>query len=156
MFQDDLKKFLSPETFKIGFEELNLFGEIDNDLKDFEDNKLAIMYLEIKYYLSSKLLRDADWTSMSNSTELRTPFVDWFFFKQILPLIKSNINVTKSNLFECYKMNLPNEINKRDKTGFVIPYKYLYELVTNKKIASSKILKEWTILNYSKYLNNEK
>ena len=53
-------------------------------------------------------------------------------------------------------MNLPNEINKRDKTGFVIPYKYLYELVTNKKIASSKILKEWTILNYSKYLNNEK
>ncbi len=156
MFKEDIKNIISPQTLRNGFDELNLFDNINNDLKDFEDIKLAIMYLEIKYYLSPKLLRDADWTSMSNSTELRTPFVDWFFFKQLLPLIKSNINVSKKNLFECFKMDLPNVLKNRKKTGFVIPHKYLYETIANKQVASSKILKEWTIFNYSQYLKYEK
>ncbi len=156
MFQDDLNDLLSPETIRIGLKDLNLFEEINEDLKDFEDINLAIMYLEIKYYLTSKLLKDADWTSMSNSIELRTPLVDWFFFKQIIPLLKSNLNITKSNLFESYENNLPKELINRKKTGFVVPHRELFKLITNKTVTSSKILKEWTILNYSKYLENEK
>ena len=53
------------------------------------------MYLEIMNYLVPKLLRDSDWVSMDNSVELRTPYVDWHFFNNILPLLKSNILVTK-------------------------------------------------------------
>ena len=71
--------------------------ELHNKEKNnnFENDQMEIMYYEIKYYLCSKLLRDADWASMSNSIELRTPFVDWFLFKDILPILKSNFVVNK-------------------------------------------------------------
>ena len=129
---------------------------MNNDIKDIKEKKLAIMYLEIKYYLCSKILRDSDWASMSNSVEMRTPFVDWFFFKKLLPLLKSNIKIDKKSLLKCYNHKLPRELVNRKKTGFVIPHtQYLKELSSN-KINFSNPIKDWSIFNYQKYLNNEK
>ena len=68
--------------------------------------------------MCSKLLRDCDWTSMSNSIEMRTPFVDWFFFKELLPILKSDIKISKKNILDSFKDKIPFELYNRKKTGF--------------------------------------
>jgi len=156
MFPNEIKEFISPEIFKEGYNQLDIFNELNKDVKDFEDANLAIMYLEIKYYLSSKLLKDADWVSMSHSLELRTPFVDWHFFTQLLPSLKSNMKISKENLLNCYKEKLPNELFHRNKTGFEIPHQHFYQLITKKKSKASNSLRNWSVLSYSKYLQHEK
>ncbi|MDC3175240.1 asparagine synthase (glutamine-hydrolyzing) [Candidatus Pelagibacter sp.] len=152
MFPEEIKEMLAPDVFKEGFDELDIFNKLENDIKNFNNINLAIMYLEIKYYLSSKLLRDADWTSMSHSIELRTPFVDWSFFRKLLPILKSNKDVSKINLLNCFKKKLPEELYNRKKTGFDIPHKYFYESYTQKKISYHNPLKDWSLLSIKDYL----
>jgi asparagine synthase (glutamine-hydrolysing) len=126
--------------------------EINNN--DFESEQLKIMYLEIKYYLCSKLLRDTDWASMANSVEMRTPFVDWFFFKELLPILKSNIKISKTNMLDSFKGNIPIELYDRKKTGFAIPYEQYFKKVSGLKNEYKNPIKDWSILNYKKYIEN--
>ena len=149
----EVKEILTPGIFKEGFEELNTLENIKKDIKNIEETKLSIMYLELKYYLSSKLLRDADWTSMSHSVEMRTPFVDWFFFKKLVPLLKSKININKKTLLRCADNKVPNELYSRRKTGFAIPYKSYLQKLTNDKIKYSHPIKDWSTFTYKKYLD---
>ena len=88
----ELGNYLNSDEIFNGLAELNVFDNLINDSNQFDNDRLKIIYLEIKYYLCSKLLRDCDWTSMANSVEMRLPFVDWFFFKKIAPLFKLNID----------------------------------------------------------------
>lgn len=46
--------------------------------------KKTICYLESSFYMRSQLLRDGDYFAMSNSVELRTPFVDIDMYNLIL------------------------------------------------------------------------
>ena len=111
------------------------------------------MYLEIKYYLCNKLLRDADWTSMAHSVELRTPFVDWTFFNKLIPILKSNININKKNLLNCLKKQVPDDLYKGKKTGFEIPHaEYLKKLSVKRKFPNP--IRDWTISSHIKYLEN--
>ena len=153
---EELHDFLQPNVIKNGLEELNTLNNTNQDIKDIKDKKLAIMYLEIKYYLCSKLLRDIDWASMAHSIEMRTPFVDIFFYKKLIPLVKSNLKINKSNLLNCYKDNLPEELFKRKKTGFAIPHKYFLEKFYNRESKYSRPIRDWSILSFEKYLHNEK
>ena len=143
---------------KVIDEKLNDFKtQKENELnaKDFENEQLEIMYYEIKYYLCSKLLRDCDWASMSNSIEIRTPFVDWNFFKELLPILKSNIKISKKNMLDSFKDKLPYELYNRKKSGFVIPYKQYFKKVSGKKDKYMHPIKDWSILNYEKYIVNQ-
>ncbi len=130
--------------------------ENENENNEFESQELKIMYYEIKYYLCSKLLRDADWASMSNSIELRTPFVDWFFFKELVPILKSNLKVSKRNMLDAFRKNIPSELYKRKKTGFEIPYKQYYNKISNHPPRFLDPIKDWSLLCYENYLSNEK
>tara|TARA_B110000305_G_scaffold213201_1_gene248907 strand:- start:299 stop:589 length:291 start_codon:yes stop_codon:yes gene_type:complete len=93
---------------------------------------------------------------MSNSVEMRTPFVDWFFFKKLLPLLKSNITINKKNLLDCVKDKVPQEIYKRKKTGFNIPHKRIFEQLSKRKVNYSHPIKDWSNLAYEKYVYHEK
>ena len=148
----EIKEILTPKIFETGFEELNTLKNIKEDIKDIHEKKLSIMYLEIKYYLCSKLLRDSDWASMSHSMEMRTPFVDWFFFEQLIPLLKSKININKNTLLKCVESKVPNELFTRKKTGFGVPLRNYFNQFTQDKKKYSHPIKEWTILSYKKYL----
>ena len=152
----EINEMISPKIFKNGFEELNLLENLNNDIKDIKDEKLSILYLEVKHYLCSKILKDSDWVSMSNSVEMRTPFVDWFFFKKLLPLLKSNITINKKNLLDCVKDKVPQEIYKRKKTGFNIPHKRIFEQLSKRKVNYSHPIKDWSNLAYEKYVYHEK
>ncbi len=142
------KKIINEKVNDLEFQKYNEMND-----NDFENQQLKIMYYEIKYYLCSKLLRDSDWTSMANSIELRTPFVDWFFFKELLPILKSNIKISKKNMLDGFKGKVPNELYDRKKTGFNIPYKQYYKKISGIKHRYSDPIKDWSILSYEKYLN---
>ena len=149
----EIEEILTPEIFKYGFEEINISENMKEDIKDIQEKKLTIMYLEIKYYLCSKLLRDSDWTSMAHSVEMRTPLVDWFFFKQLIPLLKSKININKKTLLGCAEDKVPKELYNRKKTGFEIPHRIYLNKLTKNKAKYSHPIKDWSILSYKKYLD---
>ncbi len=149
----EIEELISKKEFKDGYEELNFLDNSLNEIEKIKDKKLSIMYLEIKYYLCSKLLRDSDWASMSNSVELRTPFVDWFYFKKILPLIKFDKNFGKMNLFNAFKNKLPVNLSNRQKTGFVIPHSsFMNKMSLPRKYSNP--LKDWAIFGLNKYMKN--
>ena len=151
---EELEGIVDFNVLKSGLEELNVVENLKNDIKDFDNDSLLITYLETEYYLCSRLLRDADWATMSNSVEMRTPYVDWTFFNDLIPLLKSNIKINKHTLLDCYKEKLPKELYTRKKTGFSIPYKKYFDLSDNDKNEQSSSLKNWAIFSYNSYIKN--
>lgn len=149
----EIEEFVEKKQFIEGYQELDYLNNSNHELEEFNDPRLSIMYLEIQYYLCSKLLKDADWASMSHSLELRTPFIDWFFFKEIISIVKSDLKLNKSDMVECFKEKLPKNITKRKKTGFAIPHDfYLNKLLIKKNYPNS--LRDWSIYSFKKYLEN--
>lgn len=51
--------------------------ELHAEAQGINNGWSAISYLETRFYLIPRLLRDADWAGMAHSVELRTPLVDW-------------------------------------------------------------------------------
>jgi asparagine synthase (glutamine-hydrolysing) len=152
----EIEDLFSEKNLITGIEELNIIENLNKDVRDIKEDNLSIMYLETKYYLCSKLLRDADWASMSHSIELRTPFVDWFFFNKLIPLIKTNNKINKTTMLDCIKDKVPSEIYKRKKTGFRIPQKnYMKNFSHSEQFNETE--KNWSTLSFKKYIkNNEK
>jgi asparagine synthase (glutamine-hydrolysing) len=149
----EIEDLFSEKNLIDGLNELNIIENLNKEVKEIEDKKLAIMYLETKYYMCNKLLRDADSASMGHSIELRTPFVDWFFFNKLIPLIKTKYTINKTTMLDCVKNKIPQEIYKRNKTGFTIPQKEL----SNNFLYDSKFNnteKDWSILSLKKYSEN--
>ena len=124
---------------------------VHQDFYKLETNQ-QLMYLEIEHYLCPKLLKDSDWASMANSVELRTPFVDWEFFKKYLKLFKSNVTVDKKFIYETFKKSLPKELENRKKSGFGIPHNYLLKEMGHKTYSKNG-LKDWSLLSLKKYFN---
>ena len=69
--------------------------------------------LEIKIYMKNQLLKDADWAGMSNSVEIRVPFVDYDFL-QVLKKSKFKINKEKKFFFKKL-FNIPEFLVKKKK-----------------------------------------
>ena len=151
---EEIMELINSKIIDEAISDLEFQNQNEINDKDFENEQLKIMYFEIKYYLCSKLLRDSDWASMANSVELRTPFVDWFFFNELLPILKSNIKISKRNMLDSFKGQTPPELYNRKKTGFAIPYKQYFKKVSGVQHKYSDPIKDWSILSYEKYLEN--
>jgi asparagine synthase (glutamine-hydrolysing) len=150
--EKEIENFKDYFSIEKGLEELNLRERLLKDVEGIKDTKLSVMLLEILYYLSPKLLRDSDWATMSNSIEMRTPFVDIVFFEKILSLYKKNPNLNKKDMLKCYQNLLPRELSKRKKTGFEIPYK---EFLKNNNLKFYPSIKNWTEYSYNNYKKYE-
>ena len=151
---EEITDLINSKTIDEAISDLEFQRQKETNDNDFENEQLKIMYFEIKYYLCSKLLRDSDWASMANSVELRTPFVDWFFFNELLPLLKSNIKISKRNMLDSFKGQTPPELYSRKKTGFAIPYEKYFKKMSGIKNKYTDPIKDWSILSYEKYLEN--
>lgn len=81
--------------------------------------------LELANYLRNTLLRDADQMSMSQSIELRVPFLDYRLVEAVLampPSMKTEPGRQKPLLTDAVGPALPPEIVQRPKQGFQLPY----------------------------------
>ena len=58
-------------------------------------------------------------------------------------------------MLDSFKDKIPFELYNRKKSGFVIPYKKYFKKVSGKKNSYMHPIKDWSILNYEKYLANE-
>ena len=83
-----------------------------------------VSYLESRCYMLNTLLRDSDFTSMSQGLELRVPLIDHQMAKAVLALPgKWKLNGTpKRLLVDALDGSLPDEVVHRRKRGFTLPF----------------------------------
>ena len=77
-----------------------------------------IKLFEFEFYLKNQLLKDSDFFSMLNSVELRVPFIEKIFIKNISINNPKSINKRKF-LFLNYKSILDNLNIEKQKEGFI-------------------------------------
>lgn len=86
------------------------------------DAMAAVGQIESMAYLRNQLLRDSDWASMDHSVELRTPLVDAWLLRDLMPVLSSFGRLNgKRMLSNCPAKPLSQSIVGRVKTGFGIP-----------------------------------
>lgn len=115
--------------------------------------------LETESFLQNTLLRDADWASMSQSIELRTPFVDQGIFElsaMLPPEAKLTPKINKRVFRECFTDILPEWITAdQKKKTFTLPkskwmrerrwYERIQDVLRSESFESRGILKKATL-----------
>jgi asparagine synthase (glutamine-hydrolysing) len=80
--------------------------------------------LETVQYMRNQLLRDTDWAGMAHGVEIRTPFADLNFLKNLSPVIPALKGQSgKHALGLSPSRPLPINVINRRKTGFDVPFK---------------------------------
>jgi len=98
-----------------------------NDFIHFEKNNLGlneVLLNDQKLVLPNDMLTKVDMMSMTNSLEVRTPFLDHHLVDYVNSLpsdYKVNKQGRKQILVEAFKDRLPESVYKRTKKGFEIP-----------------------------------
>ena len=90
-------------------------------VKDLIDSTL---YVDLMTYMPGDLLPKVDITSMANSLEARSPFLDHKFLEfsaQLPSRLKIKGIVTKYILKKAFQKILPDSILRREKLGFGVP-----------------------------------
>lgn len=121
---EEISKFLSLDE-SIIIDYLNSF--VKDDLQKVSQLNYTdkMGFFELTKYMEGQLLRDADIFGMSNSIEIRVPFLDKNLVQNVLPVSnrkKTYSNINKILLVEKFKDILPKEIYSRGKKGFELPY----------------------------------
>jgi asparagine synthase (glutamine-hydrolysing) len=120
---DELPAILGDEMAREGLERLQPLANIERTLIPDPGTPFGrVATLEASLYMRNQLLRDADWASMAHSVEVRTPLVDAYLLRQLVPMLTTQRD--KSAL----AANLPDYLRKRPKTGFFVPMKAWMDL----------------------------
>lgn len=86
------------------------------------DAMAAVGQIESMAYLRNQLLRDSDWASMDHGVELRTPLVNAWLLRDLMPVLRSFGRLNGKNLLASSPaVPLSRNITDRVKTGFGIP-----------------------------------
>lgn len=109
-------------NFKKVLEDKNINHEINEIIKLDCPDRLKITLLELRFYCKDRLLRDVDWASMTNSIEIRVPFLNINFHKNICGYLANSKNKTilKSDLIK--NSILKKKMKTIKKQGFYVPY----------------------------------
>jgi len=86
------------------------------------DSMAAVGQIESMVYLRNQLLRDSDWASMAHSVEMRTPLVDAWLLRDLMPVLRS-FGRFKGKFLLAASPSLPlsKDLISCSKTGFGIP-----------------------------------
>jgi asparagine synthase (glutamine-hydrolysing) len=135
---------------------INSFYKLDKE----ENESVKITKLIIKSYLLSNGINQSEKLGMSNSVELRLPFVDYKLIETVIGLRKSgslgNDHELKEKFYfkKSVKDILPSYILKRKKRGFSPPAKKWFKEIFNQhgKLIKNGYLKKFGILDNKNYL----
>lgn len=120
---DDLPSLMGPELASEALREEDpaiLVQSLAGSLP--EDGMAAVGQIESMAYLRNQLLRDSDWASMAHSVELRTPLVDAWLLRHLMPVLRSFGHLKgKALLAASPAVPLSEVIIHRVKTGFGVP-----------------------------------
>ncbi|MBK21601.1 MAG: asparagine synthase (glutamine-hydrolyzing) [Flavobacteriales bacterium] len=139
-FQSDKKTLLSPAL----------------ESNDFN----GVLYQDVNQVLVSDMLTKVDLNSMSNSLEVRVPFLDHNvveFAFQIPQEFKIQEGIKKKILQETFKNDLPDELFKRPKHGFEVPLLKWFRGDLEQEIKSNylnrEFIEEQKLFNWN-YIND--
>lgn len=119
--RESLLPSAGPDSLKRATASLRECVEGAHDL----DAANRVAYLESRAYMLNTLLRDSDCMSMAHGLELRVPFVDHHLAEQVMALpgsTKLRNGTPKPLLVNAAKVALPQEIVRRKKQGFTLPF----------------------------------
>jgi asparagine synthase (glutamine-hydrolysing) len=119
----ELPQVLDPEIVREGWKELQPLARLEETVGRLRSPHLRVTALELTWYMRHQLLRDTDWASMAHSLEVRVPYVDLPFLRSVASLIAGGRQVTKRDLARTPPGGLPDEVLRRGKTGFAIPFR---------------------------------
>ena len=102
------------------------FNDVNNELHvDKSDDVFNdFLFMDFNLVLENDMLRKVDLMSMSQSLEVRTPFLDHKLVEYVFSLpskYKIDHNNRKKILKDAFKDELPSEVFNRRKHGFEIP-----------------------------------
>lgn len=89
------------------------------------DSFTRISWLELRHYMLNTLLRDTDQMSMAHGLEVRVPLLDHRLVEAVLSLpesLKANGRFPKHLLVDALPRPLPEEVVRRPKRGFALPF----------------------------------
>lgn len=126
LFDEKFMKILREKSTKRDFvDKVNSY-----DLNDYK----KLLYTEFKFFLTEMMLLKVDRTSMANSLEVRSPFVDHKLIEYIYSHDNSyhNINNPKSILKEYLSSDFNEKFLQRKKMGFIFDVeKFIYSNINN-------------------------
>jgi asparagine synthase (glutamine-hydrolysing) len=117
----ELPELLDPEIVREGWAELQSLVRLDETLDGIQSPRLKVSALEMQWYMRHQLLRDSDWAGMGHSLEIRVPFVDVDFLKQLAPRLSQADAPDKREMAAAASDLMTPEVLDRPKTGFQIP-----------------------------------
>jgi asparagine synthase (glutamine-hydrolysing) len=90
---------------------------LDKNIDPFK----AMLLQDYKYYLPEMMMYKVDRTSMANSLEIRSPFVDHYLVEYVLStsLHENNLNINKNLLKNYLLPDFSEDFVNREKKGFV-------------------------------------
>lgn len=173
------KSFLEDKKFNNLLREKDNYKDINMNNFENEINYKDILLFEYEHYLSDQMMFKVDRTSMANSLEVRSPFVDHNLIEYIFSHSNEYLTtgIQKEPLRNYLSANFDENFLDRPKQGFVFDYQswvysnidYIFEIVMNSKIntyislnslnkiklVKSRInaLRIWRIFVLANYLN---
>src|ERR1700683_5102800 len=138
------EQLLSQDLFSQPMEWENWTGEVIAQASQF-DEMSQISWLELRTYMLSTLLRDADGMSMANSLEVRVPFLDHVLVEFVMGLRdadKFRAGQPKALLIEALKGILPSEVVDQKKRTFTLPWEVWLKGALRLHVEAA--LKDWS------------
>jgi asparagine synthase (glutamine-hydrolysing) len=117
----ELPALLDADYLRRGLADLDSAASLAAAIDGVRSANGRVAALELSFYLRHQLLRDADWAGMAHGLEIRTPFVDAQFFRDLAPLIVAQPPVTKAELPPLLSAPVRAVLEGRPKTGFQVP-----------------------------------
>lgn len=116
----ELGDLLPPDLLRSGLETLSWRAALRADAPRSLNQHARLVSLESRWYMRHQLLRDADWTGMAHSLEIRTPWVDSSLMEELSPKVRLGL-VHKHDLFDGIDHPVAQAVLTRPKTGFTTP-----------------------------------
>ncbi|BFM16509.1 asparagine synthase (glutamine-hydrolyzing) [Maricurvus nonylphenolicus] len=139
----ELPDILGSDVVKDGWGDLQTLSCLDESIKGINSSRLKVSSLELNWYMKCQLLRDADWAGMAHSVEIRTPLVDAWLVRKLIPLLASQNPPTKKDMALTPLKALPPEVLNRKKTGFTVPVRDW--LMGDKQYVKARGLRGWAL-----------
>lgn len=119
----ELPDILDRDVLAAGLETLDPLAQLRASLVPDPGSDIGrVSALELGAYTRNQLLRDADWAGMAQSMEIRTPFLDIGFLRQVAPLMPQISGTAgKRALATSPGLPLPDAVTNRAKSGFAVP-----------------------------------
>ncbi len=124
----ELPALLDADYLRAGLASLDTQSSLSAAIEGIRSANGRVAALELSFYLRNQLLRDADWAGMAHSLEIRTPFVDVQFFRDLAPLIVGRPGLTKSELPPLLAPDVRRLVAGQPKRGFQVPVRRWLDL----------------------------